>query len=228
MPSIVKVTVPHALLMPYNQDRRIWTLVRGENSAKATVEHKLLVETLFERSRSGRISRHLPFRRLRNPIQGVPLHWGFKVTNLGKSPFPGATVKWIRIKSELTNASFEKKEEFSIPSLNPNHSHRYLLSDTITFSFDGPAWISCILQPPDSSDRINTFGRIGSEFSTNSWNDDTYVDQKLAVNQARTNRLLLALTALTALEGFIGLKAFGTWFLNAFRAFLRWSLEIIS
>ena len=200
-----------------------------ENSAQVPVEHKLLLEVMFER---GVLFGYPPFRRLSSPIQGVPIRWGFKATNIGKSSFPGAAVKEMKISllplgsgSPFVNSD----EDFSIPPLNPRASDEHWFDGSVVLNFDRGAWVSCKLEPPNSSHRIATFQGVDVRFQApNEWGKSVFIEQKLTRTQATTNQLLLALTALTALEGFIGLKAIGTWVLNGVRAFLRWLLDIIS
>ena len=198
-----------------------------ESSTKATVEHELLLEAMFERSRRGRISRSLPFRRLRNPVQGVPLRFGFKATNLAESPFPGSIVKAIRIDSRPSGASKIIDTDFAIPKLNPAESAEYWFDKTLILPFDGTAWVSCTLDPPDASDHVRTFQGVGAKTPKppNEWGTSLYIEQKLAVIQTKTNRLLLVLTALTAAEGIVGLKVIFTWIVDRLRAFLQFLLE---
>ena len=203
-------------------------LVGEENSAQVPVEHKLLVEVMFER---GLLFGHWLFRRLTSPIQGVPLRWGFKATNVGKSSFPGATVKEIRISSSPPGSGPQvtSDEDFSIPPLNPREPAEHWFGKSLVLNFDRTAWVDCKLEPPDSSHQIRTFQQVDvpSLQPSNQWGMSVFIEPKLARIQANTNRLILALTALTALEGFIGLKAIGTWFLNGVRNLLRWLLQLI-
>jgi hypothetical protein len=98
-----------------------------ENSAQTASDDKLLLETIFKRKSGARLSQYMPFRRLHDPIQGIPLRWGLKATNLGKAPFPGATVKKLIIwSSPVGQSAFVTfDEDFSIPALNPRASNMH-------------------------------------------------------------------------------------------------------
>ena len=121
----------------------------GGTNSQESIEHELLLEVIFERVRTVRLSQYLPFRQLHNPIQGVPLRLGFKATNLAKSPFPGATVKAVVI-ARLPHASMGNPvktvdQDFSIPTLNRRTSYIYWFPEPLVLHFDGTAWVSCDL-----------------------------------------------------------------------------------
>jgi hypothetical protein len=178
----------------------------GESTA-VTVTHHLLIEALCRR-------RGVLLRRLhRHPIQGQTFEFGFRVTNHGTAPFPGATIKNIEIRAGELGHSWP--ESYTVGRLNPHASEAFWVGP-VTSLLEGPVMIGLHVASPPGADVV-TYQRDWSsgraepaQTSKNHWMDHWFLERRLELLQARTNLLLLVIAVLTLLEGAWGLRRMAT------------------
>ena len=189
------------------------------------IQHRLLIKSVF-RGSSRSLSRWLPFGRYPHPIRGVLFDAGLRVTNIDNKPFSGALIHSFEIISKVSGVRWETEKQVAAKVMNPGESDTYWLEEQLLLSFDGPVMVSCHLEPIDERTQIITHqGSVDRPAKcpegSNYWLDGEYIEEKLAVLQARTNQLILVLTVLTFLQGVWGLDTIGSSLLQAIRSLLE-------
>jgi len=172
------------------------------------MEHKILIEVIFSRSRHFHIFnfffKHF-FRSKFFPTQGKPFDFALRITNTGTNVFPGADINKISIKGNaVENISHSIDKTFSIPSLNPS-SQTEIYIHRMTTLLEGLVWFSCDITPLNSKDTVLAFQRdIGTKQvidpQKNYWGQETLVLSESQVAAYRLNRLVALLAGLTFLE----------------------------
>ena len=176
---------------------------------KQLLEHRLLVDLVFD------IPRRFPYlRKPLDPIQNMPFRYGFRFTNIDTKPFPGAVVKEVNTESlDLKDVGFnEPGHEFSIGALNPDEQRVIWMPGSCKTSLQGVMWVSFHLTPVAPNAKILTYRRgFGSnsknyDAGSNSWHADAFIQGQMETEQARTNTLIMVLTALMFWETVFGIK----------------------
>ena len=99
-------------------------------------------------------------------------------------------------------------KELELPTLNPGENSEVWFPHKLSLNFHGTTWLSCTITPkPDHE----VWAYQTTEFPgpkprhVNGWGNSVYVEERLALLQAQTNRLLLVLAVLTLVQGVWGL-----------------------
>jgi hypothetical protein len=145
-------------------------------------------------------------------VQGNPTEFWLRFTNLGNEPTPALTVSDFNFTGLADNLNTRSNNSLMISSLNPEEScEKYL--DCFAIKFKGSAWITLKLAPVDDSYNIQTF-QYNKKLNDidepverlNEWVNSEHVQGELEVLQHNTNRLILALTAVTVLQSMFDIR----------------------
>ena len=130
---------------------------------------------------------------------------GLEITNIGKEPLIGCTIKNFRLESEeQKGVAMGFNEEFHI-ELNPNETKMVWAKGKNTIILYGLVSAIASLVPDNHDDTIKTYqediitGEIDENKKINFWLDVFYIESIFEKNQRNTNKILVIFTTLTAL-----------------------------
>lgn len=161
--------------------------------------HKLLIEFIYERKKGILRKRGTPY-----PIQGLHYEYGFKVTNIGESEFPGGEIKNVEVKFLSTETALKSTDVHFLPPLSPGKSVKRFTNNTI-FDIPGPLWVSCSISPKEG--QIEAFQCSKGQTNyvplnpKNSWSNAEYVVPHMEYIQSNTNTYIILLTIITLVIG---------------------------
>jgi len=161
------------------------------------IKDHLAIEIIFKKAKGFRLSKK-PSKKP-YPIQRTPYKLGLHITNVGDTPFPGATISNLWIEAMPILQQIHK--QIAIKALNPNEDTEVWLVETSIFYVDGINWIKSDLKSTDPSHTINTYQSIDVDFKQppsgeNHWRNFIHVQPRLELLQTRTNIWIMILTAL--------------------------------
>lgn len=180
-------------------------------------EYKILIEFIYQRKR------RFFNNRTRNFIQNRPFKFGLRVKNIDEKDSPKGKIKNLSLRSgEGGTIIHNQDEEFSLPELNPGQEVTLWWPDELTTLLKGGAWVQCSVTPEDiKKTKFLTFQFDSNCKKTfqykdfNAWGDGLIIRGELEQQQARTNFLILILTALVFFNGVWGLGII-------FKSILNW------
>jgi hypothetical protein len=163
----------------------------------------LLLEFIFDKQSK------IPFFNSPFPIQGMHIHYGISIKNIGDKEFPGGTISKLVVKHMGTEIAVQSSDTKTVPKIMPGKKVNIWVTNTI-LNYPGPIWVSCDIKANDSEITVKPFQCSRGEENgiplslTNSWSHSEYVQPRLEYLQSLTNYIILFLTIVIAIETIIG------------------------
>ena len=158
---------------------------------------RVVVKPVFQ-MRSGVLRR---WKDVNAPVQNRPFRFKLRVTNVDNIPFPRCTISNIQVTDTShvggVNTAFIGK--FNIPTLNPRQSHEVVVDETAVLTQEGSCWIRYVVEPIDGSQAL-VCQTTESEGSVNKGRYVVVVQRAMERQQRTTNRLLVTIAALHAID----------------------------
>jgi len=192
---------------------------------KPKIEHKLLLQLLFQRDWHPEIPIWMPFLGKRRPVRGSPLRYGLHIENIGDNAFPGCRVHDFIVRYQ-GGTTYHGEKSFAVATMNPGESKTYWMH-AMRLHLDGAAWVKCTLEPSTPDYQIKAFQKGARTPEScpgppNEWADGLYIEEKFAVNQQWTNGLIALLTLFIFLDGVWGLDTIVGGTFQSIGRFLSW------
>ncbi|MCK9569271.1 hypothetical protein M0R72_10070 [Candidatus Pacearchaeota archaeon] len=163
------------------------------------VESKLLISPMIKSNSKFRL---LGYKKI---VSSSIFELGIKIKNISHSPFPGGTIKKIRIESSIEHYINSSEKEFHIPPINPEEVILIWFEKT-TLPKLSQAWFK--LDIADCEDTITYQWDRGNKCPTkcldgkNKWENLLIINDENILQQAITNLLLLMLTLVSVIKLF--------------------------
>ena len=161
-----------------------------------STEYHLLLQLKCRRKRFGFFRKKI--------VQGTPYHIEIIIKNFG-TDFPGGEISNFQVTYKIPDIGEKYQSSKPIPAIGSGKSACVRIGNFIPLHH-GPIWLEGMIQANDHMPiRVRHEGGALMPVP-NSWNDSSFIQGRIETLQARTNNLLLFLTALIFLDGAIGLK----------------------
>lgn len=166
------------------------------NDDPSKEEYRLLLKLQCKRKRLGLFRKKI--------VQGIPYHIDVIVNNMGPD-FPGGAILNFYIEYKTSKLGEKYQNSKPILALKTGKSAKVRIGNFMPL-YQGPVWFQCSIQANDHLNvRVHHEGGAKIE-APNGWGDANFIEGKIETLQARTNYLILLLTALIFLDGTLGLK----------------------
>lgn len=193
-----------------------------EEKHQEPIEYKLLIEFVYQKK--GRF-----FKKMRYPVQNKPFKFGLRVKNIDEKSSPNGKINNLSISTSGFGAIKENRDEkFVIPELNPGQEIILWWPDELTTILKGGLWVDCSVEPKNiKSETFITFQydpNCSKEYrykDKNAWGNGLFIRGELEQQQAKTNFLMLLLTAFVFFDGVWGLDII-------FKTMFSWSGWLLS
>ncbi len=134
--------------------------------------------------------------------------YGFKITNIGNSNFPGGNLNNVEVKFLSTETALISPDAHLVPPLTPKKSIVVYTNNTI-FDFPGAIWVSCNISSNEGQVKTYQCSRSHQNYVSvnpaNKWSNGDYVVPHMEYLQSITNRNVIILTIVTLIVGGAGL-----------------------